>query len=152
MVSGSLGNDGRWPDFGPRAAALGVHSALSLPLLIAGEVIGAINCYAHGPDTFTEHAVQMGTRFAAPAAVSLHNANLLTQARERADNLFGALRRRAVIHQAIGIIRSRSGVGENDALAPLRQVSQSENVKLDLIAERLVDEAVRRAVARNHQY
>lgn len=151
-VSGSLGHDRRWPDFGPRAAALGVHSVLSLPLLIAGVVIGAINCYAHGLDTFTEHDVQMGTRFAAPAAVSLHNAQLLTQARERAENLLGALRSRAVIYQAIGIIRSRSGVSENDAFARLRHISQSENMKLHVSAERMVDEAVRGVVADNHQF
>jgi len=33
---------------------LGVHSALSLPLLLSDQVIGAINAYAHGKDVFDE--------------------------------------------------------------------------------------------------
>lgn len=55
---------------------------------------------------------------------------------------------RAVIDQAIGIIRSRSGVSGEEAFARLTRISQSENVKLHIVAERLVEEAVRRAQAR----
>ena len=33
-VSGSLGSDDRWPRFGGRVARLGVHSALSMPLIV----------------------------------------------------------------------------------------------------------------------
>ena len=44
--SGSLGGEKMWPRFGPRVGRLGVHSALSLPLLLSGQVIGAINVYA----------------------------------------------------------------------------------------------------------
>ena len=50
--------------------------------------------------------------------------------------------------QAIGIIRGRSGGGPDDAFARLKRISQSENVKVILVAERLVDEAVRSAEAR----
>jgi AmiR/NasT family two-component response regulator len=63
--------------------------------------------------------------------------------------LQGALGTRAVIDQAIGIIRSRSGVGEQEAFDRLVRMSQAENVKLHVLAERLVDEAVRRAKARH---
>ena len=45
-VSGSLGSDSRWPRFGGRVARMRVHSALSLPLIVGDEVIGAINAYA----------------------------------------------------------------------------------------------------------
>lgn len=151
IVSGSLGSDSRWPHFGGRVARMGVHSALSLPLLIADEVIGAINTYAHDRDVFTEHAVALGARFAGPAAVSVYNARLLAQARERAEILQGALGNRAVIDQAIGIVRSRAGGSAEDAFDRLRHISQSENVKLSVVAQRLVDEAVRRAHARHSQ-
>ena len=49
-------------------------------------------------------------QFAGPAAVSVYNARLLDQAHERTQRLQRALDSRAVIDQAIGIIRSRSGV------------------------------------------
>ena len=82
IVSGSLGSDGRWPRFGGRVARMGVHSALSMPLLVGDQVIGAINAYAHNRDAFAEHAVQLGTQFAGPAAVSVYNAQLLARARD----------------------------------------------------------------------
>ncbi|PRC44005.1 hypothetical protein C6A85_000000102435 [Mycobacterium sp. ITM-2017-0098] len=150
VVSGSLGSDERWPHFGGRVARMAVHSALSLPLVVDDEVIGSINAYAHARDAFGDHAVQLGTRFATPAAVSVHNAQLLAGARERTAALQRALQSRAVIDQAIGIIRSRSGGSAEEAFDRLKQFSQVENVKLAVVAERLVDEAVRRARARTN--
>ena len=149
MVSGSLGNDDRWPRFGGRVARLGVPSALSLPLVVQGRVIGAINAYSRERDAFSEHAVRLGERFAGPAAVAVHNAQLLVAASTKAAQLQAALTSRAVIDQAIGILRSRTGGSADEAFGRLRQISQSENVKLSLVAQRLVDQAVRRAHARH---
>jgi GAF domain-containing protein len=147
-VSGSLGADGRWPHFGGRVARMGVHSALSLPLIVGEHVIGAINCYADSQDAFGEHAVLLGSQFAGPAAVSIYNAGLLAGARSRAEKLEQALDHRAVIDQAVGIIRSRSGVSAEVAFNRLVQMSQNGNIKLRVVAARLVDDAVRRAHAR----
>jgi transcriptional regulator with GAF, ATPase, and Fis domain len=144
-VSGSLGADKRWTRFGGRVARMNVHSALALPLMVGGQVIGALNCYAMSHDAFDGHAVKVGSRFAGPAAVSIYNAELLVKAHERAEKLREALDNRAVIDQAIGIIRSRSGASADEAFNRLVQLSQNENVKLRVLAERLVDEAVRRA-------
>ena len=148
VVSGSVGGDGRWPHFGGRVARMAVHSALSLPLVVGDQLIGAINAYARSRDAFGEHAVQLGTQFAGPAAVSVYNGQLLDRAQERTKQLQRALGSRAVIDQAIGIIRSRSGVGAEVAFDRLTRLSQVQNVKLHVVAERLVDEAVRRAKAR----
>jgi GAF domain-containing protein len=150
-VSGSLGADARWPRFGGRVARMGVHSALSLPLIVGEHVVGAINCYAKSQDAFGEHAVLLGSQFAAPAAVSIYNADLLSGARARAEKLEEALDHRAVIDQAVGIIRSRSGVSADAAFARLVQMSQNGNIKLRDVAARLVEDAVRRAQARRTQ-
>ena len=88
------------------------------------------------------------SQFAGPAAVSVYNAQLLAGAQERTARLQRALGSRAVIDQAIGIIRSRSGVSAEEAFDRLTRISQAENVKLRVVAERLVEEAVRRARAR----
>jgi GAF domain-containing protein len=128
-----------------------VHSALSLPLIVGDQVIGAINAYAKGRDAFGEHALQLGSQFAGTAAVSVYNAQLLAKAQERTSRLQRALDSRAVIDQAIGIIRSRSGVGAEVAFDRLVRMSQAENIKLQVIAQRLVEEAVRRARARQGQ-
>ncbi|HEX2283904.1 MAG TPA: GAF and ANTAR domain-containing protein, partial [Mycobacterium sp.] len=147
-VSGSLGSDRRWPHFGGRVARMGVHSVLALPLEVGDRVIGAINSYANARDAFGDHAAEFGSQFAGPAAVSVYNAQLLVGARERTKKLQQALVTRAVIDQAIGIIRSRAGVSSEEAFERLTRISQNENIKLYVVAERLVDEAVRRARAR----
>jgi GAF domain-containing protein len=149
IVSGSLATDPRWPRFGARVAGLGVHSVLSTPLTIADQVVGSINSYARARDGFAERAVLLGSTFAGPAAVAVYNAQLLGLARERTEQLQRALGSRTVIDQAIGIVRSRTGVGGDEAFDRLRRRSQAENVKLAVIAQRVVDEAVRRAQVRH---
>ncbi len=148
--TGNISADGRWPRFGPRVGRLGVHSVLSLPMLLPDRlVVGAINTYAHARDAFDDHAIEIGMLFAGPAGLAVHNAQVLAQAQARAEQLQQALVSRGVIDQAIGILRSRSGATMDEAFARLRQISQSENVKLSSVATRIVEEAVRRARARH---
>jgi len=146
--SGSLGGEKMWPRFGPRVGRLGVHSALSLPLLLSDRVIGAINVYAHGKDVFDEHAAELGELFAKPAAVAVHNAQVLAHAMTLTAQLQKALSTRPVIDQAIGLIRGRSGRSAEEAFTQLRTISQTEHRKLAEVAQHIVDEAVRRARAR----
>lgn|SRR6478735_427413 len=146
--SGSLGGDQSWPRFGPRAGRLGVHSALALPLIVSDRVVGAITVYAYGKNSFDEHAAQFGELFAKPAAVAAHNARILADALALTDQLQTALLTRPVIDQAIGIIRSRTGRSAAESFDQLRAMSQAEHRKLAAVAERVVEEAVRRARAR----
>src|SRR6478672_11929372 len=147
--SGSLGGEKMWPRFGPRVGRLGVHSALSLPLLLPDQVVGAINVYAHGKDIFDEHAAELGELFAKPAAVAVHNAQILADALSLTVQLQTALATRPVIDQAIGLIRGRTGRSVEDAFTHLRAISQAEHRKLSDVAQQIVDEAVRRARARH---
>lgn len=149
VISGSLGGDKRWPRFGARVARLGVHSALSLPLITQTGVVGAINVYAHAKHTFDERAAALGEMFAVPAAIAVQNAQVLAEARRLAHRLQQALETRAVIDQAVGILMSRSGVTDQEALARLRTLSQHEHSKLPQIAQTIVDEAVKRARSRH---
>ena len=52
------------------------------------------------------------------------------------------------IDQAVGIMRSRSGISTDAALARLRQHSEHEHIKVKAVAASIVHEAVRRAQAR----
>jgi GAF domain-containing protein len=149
MRSGSLGGVQRWPRFGPRVGRMGIHSVLSLPLVTPDGVFGAMNVYAHAKDAFDERSEVLGELFAAPAAIAVQNAQVLEQAKRLTASLQGALSTKAVIDQALGIIRSRSGASSDEAFARLRAMSQTRNVKLAVVAESLVEEAVRRAKARH---
>lgn len=149
MRSGSLGGDSRWPRFGPRAGRLGVHSVLSLPLRTPSGVVGAMNIYAHAKNAFDARAEDLGELFAIPAAIAVHNAQLLDQTDRLARNLQAALASRPIIDQAIGILRSRSGGSAEEAFDRLRSMSQTDHVKLTQVAANIVDQAVYRARARH---
>ena len=145
--SGELGDDTSWPEFGPKAAALDVHSALSLPLKLDGNVLGALNVYAHARHAFTDSSQRMGELFAGPAAVAIHNARLFDHVQRQTERLESALTSRSTIDQAIGILMARSGITSDEAFVRLRIISQHDHVKLNLVAQALVDQAVRRARA-----
>ena len=148
VMSGSLGSDPRWRKFGGTVARLGVHSVLSLPLVIPDRVVGAMNVYAHDRHVFDERAAELGEIYAVPAAVAVQNAQVLAQTQRLAAQLQSALETRGVIDRAIGIMMSRSGGTEDQALARLRALSQNEHHKLAVIARQIIDDAVRRAQAR----
>jgi GAF domain-containing protein len=149
QTSGSLGGEPRWPRFGPRVGRMGVHSVLSLPLLLPDRVVGALNVYGRGRDAFDSTSVAAGELFARAAAVSVHNTQVLAQSQRLAVQLTEALTSRTVIDQALGIIMSRSGADADEAFDRLRAMSQTQHLKVAEVAQTLVEEAVRRARARH---
>jgi GAF domain-containing protein len=148
VLSGSLGGDRRWPQFGSRVARLGVHSVVSLPLITEEGVLGAMNVYAHDKNAFTADAGRLGELFAVPAAIAVQNAQVLAQTKRLASQLQSALSSRGVIERAVGIMMSRSGGTEAEALDRLRTLSQHQHEKLPVVAQSIIQEAVRRARAR----
>lgn len=149
VISGSLGGDARWPRFGGRVARLGVHSVLSLPLVTPDGVVGAMNIYARAKNVFDDRAARLGELYAIPAAIAVQNAQVLAQTRRLAEQLQAALEVRGVIDRAVGIVMSRNGGTEQEALQRLRALSQQEHRKVAVVAQQLIDEAVRRARARH---
>lgn len=73
----------------------------------------------------------MASLFAAHAAVALSNSR-------QVGNLEAALDTRDVISTAKGMLLATSGVSEDDAFDILRRASQRMNVKLRVVAERVV--------------
>jgi GAF domain-containing protein len=147
--SPSLGTDPAWPSFGPKVSQLGVHSALSLPLIGSERVLGAMNVYSRTPNAFDTRSVELGEMFAIPAAISVQNAQILAQAARLTSKLQAAIASRATIDQALGILMGRTGCSATEAFDRLRQLSQSQNRKIAVTAHSLVEEAVRRARARS---
>lgn len=149
VLSGSLGGDRRWPQFGSQVARLGVHSVVSLPLVTSLGVLGAMNVYSRPKNAFSPEAARIGEMFAVPAAIAVQNAQVLAQTKRLAIQLQSALSSRGIIERAVGILMSRSGATEAEALERLRAMSQHQHEKLVVVAQRIVDEAVRRARARH---
>jgi GAF domain-containing protein len=142
--SGSLRDDARWPLFGPRAGELGVHSALSLPLKTSSGVLGAMNVYAHAPNSFTDRAQTLGERFAISAALAVQNAQILEQATRLVDQLHAGLKGRGLIDQAIGVLRRREGSTAAEAMSRLVEMGEQQHISLSAVAISVVEDAVRR--------
>jgi GAF domain-containing protein len=147
--SADLDEEELWPRFGPRVAAMGVHSALSLPLIVRERVVGAINIYAFERSAFDQRAAEVGELFAAPAAVAVHNAHVLAAILASTQQMQKELSTRPIIDQAIGLVRARTGASTDDAFAELQRISQREHTTLTAVAQRIVEQAAARAKSRS---
>ena len=145
IVVESLERDGRWPEFAAAAKAHGVRSTLSLPMLSAGNPVGALNFYADVERAFGDAEVEIGQLFAAQATVVLVNAQAYWGARIKSEDLERALAGREVIDMAKGIIMNSIGCGPDTAFNTLVKQSQAENRKLRDVAAEIVARAQRRS-------
>jgi AmiR/NasT family two-component response regulator len=80
----------------------------------------------------------MGVELAAAASIVLANASAYWAALELSEQLNDAMRSRAVIEQAKGVIMATAGCNADAAFDLLREQSQSENRKLRDIAQDIV--------------
>ena len=139
----SIADDDRWPAFAATARQHGILSTLSVPLTVGGEATGAINFYAPAPGGFTAEHQRIASEFASHAAVVLANAQAYWASYEFGQSLQEAMKSRAVIEQAKGVLMSQSHVSEDDAFDLLRRASQRENRKLREIAQQIVEQTRR---------
>jgi GAF domain-containing protein len=137
-----LAADTRWPSYGPRAAAAGARSSVSLPLSSEGKVVGALNFYSRTPDSFTPEAVAVAELIAAHAGLAIQVATAFFGQRELGRQLREAMESRAVIEQAKGVLMAQHKVTADAAFDLLRVRSQRRNVKLRLVAQEVVDTGV----------
>jgi GAF domain-containing protein len=136
--------DDRWPEFLDAARAHGIHSSLSLPLLVAGDGIGALNLYAEPPSRFSDSSEVVGQAIAAHAAVAVANGIAYWEKVTLAEQLETALTSRAIIEQAKGVIIATTGRSAEEAFVLLREQSQAQNVKLRDVAAEIVERQQRR--------
>jgi len=133
----------RWPEFTAAAAAHGVTASLLVPLTACGERLGALAVYSRtGP--FDVEAVLQAENFAVPASIVLANVQAYWDARQRAERLQRAMRSRATIEHAVGILMARGGGTPEEAFQLLVRASQRENRKLRDLAADIVDHTAHR--------
>ena len=140
----SATEDGPWPAFRAAAVAHGIHSTLSLPMVVDKVAVGAMNLYAHEPHAFRPADRDTAAVFASQAAIVLANAQAYWDAYSLSERLGEAMKSRAVIEQAKGILMGAQGCDEEKAFALLVQASQRENLKLRDVARRIVANATER--------
>jgi GAF domain-containing protein len=128
----------RFPSFGPLAAAQATGSCLSVPLDAGGGRLGGLNLYGRATRSYGATSESIAVAFAEPAAVTVTNALAYAKSVRLANQLQEALKSRAEIEQAKGILMAQSHVTADEAFNALKRASQRENIKLREIAHRIV--------------
>jgi GAF domain-containing protein len=130
--SGDVAQDERWPTWGPRAAALGVRSLLSVQLFAEDKPIGALNLYSERTGRFADRdTVDLAALYATHAALAL-------AAADEVDGLETAMTSRHAIGMAQGIFMERYALTPDQAFALLQRMSSTTNVKLRDVAAEVV--------------
>jgi len=141
--AGSLADETRWPDFVPKAQALGINAILSSPLLAHDVPVGALNIYSRTTNAFAPKDQELASIFASEASTILGDAGLDITEEQLASKLAEVLRTRQVIALAQGVLMERDGVGEHDAYTALRRFSVEHGSPLSQRARDIVESAHR---------
>ena len=135
----SMREEDRWPDWAAEAQRNGVGSSLSIPVPLQREVSAALNIYSTDESAFGDEAVEVASTFAAYAAVALANMHLYRAQSRLAEELQTAMKHRAVIEQAKGILMGARRCTADQAFDVLVRMSQAGNRKLRDVAQAIVD-------------
>lgn len=133
----------RWSRWCRHAAERGIHSSLSLPLIVRDEPLGALNLYSHRPSAFATGDRETALMFADQAAVAMANTQTYAASVALTEQLREALTSRSVIDQAMGAIMTQWHCDQDQAFERLRTMSQHANRKLRLVARDIVGAAQR---------
>ena len=106
-------------------------------LPIPQQVVGALNLYSSAADPPDEKSMAWMQGFAVYAGVALTNAALYASTAELADQMRAAIRTRAVIEQAKGILMALKRCSADDAFRTWHTLEKA-NRKLNEVAADLV--------------
>jgi hypothetical protein len=128
----------RWPVFGDESRAAGMGSFLSAPLTVDSEHSGAVNGYSQQGHGFLELDASLLALYTTAVETALRSHSMYLRAFELAAQLRTALKSRAVIDQAKGVLIAVHGITADEAFQLLVGQSQRENLKLHAVAERFI--------------
>ena len=103
----------------------------------------SLNLYSRSQVDLSARQTGLATTFAAQLAATLQSVDAYTSTAKLAQNLAEAMRSRAVIEQAKGILMADERITDEEAFQRLAALSQHANVKLRDVARRLVEERSR---------
>lgn len=131
VLVNDLADTSEFPRYGPKAVALGIGAQAAIQLLHNGDAAG-LNLYARTPEAFDRSTVFIAELFATHAGALLGYA-------EQVEQLSEGLHARSDIGTAIGILMERYGIDRHQAFAFLARNSQNRNVKVRILAQRVID-------------
>jgi ANTAR domain len=126
----------RWPEFAAAALRLGVRCSLSVASPAGPEVV-CLSLFGARPRALGAASIATAERIVAFGGVVVGIASEYDEAQRAARQLRDGAESRAVVDQAKGVLMHALGCSADEALARLRQVSQSRNLRVTEVAARI---------------
>jgi transcriptional regulator with GAF, ATPase, and Fis domain len=130
--SRNLSQEGRWPDWAPKVAELGISSMLCLQLYTSADTLGALNLLSREVDAYSEEDIITASYLAAHVSVAVASS-------QHATDLHSAALARTVIGRAEGILMERFHLKPNEAFSLLVHVAQDSGSRVHQVAAQVVE-------------
>jgi GAF domain-containing protein len=128
------GTNSRWPNFTPRATALGFRSIHCLPMRLRGRTIGALNLFRTKEGLLDDDDTVLAQGLADVATITILQHRNATNAQTLNDQLNTALQSRIIIEQAKGKISQATGADMDEAFGRLRAHARNHSQGLTSLA------------------
>lgn len=130
----------RWHAYAVAAAAAGVRSSLSLPVLFHGRTIGALNLYGGTPDAFDDRAHMLAELVSGHAALAIRNADLPMRTAQDAAALESVLRAEpdSIVEQAVGVLVQLKNLTPDEARRQLRNAASRAGIEPVNLAKSII--------------